>query len=378
MEPMQRPRLFAELPAGLASVSLRLHGGAHCRPPISRMGNKAGYAAVILAALGRRSGTGADRYLWAESDPDVAALLRCYPDAAMLRRVAEIIRGWKDEEPRELWERLRAERKGRNGADGVARYVQLAGANRLIPGAFAVDGRWVNAARDGGSHTDGGVSFGGPEFATDANANACTRLAEYAATVVERFEGMARDVATTGLLGQWSYRRGEPDSGFNAGLLMDREPTDTGGNGAKARTCEQEAGLWTPAANAPGWPIVAVLPRIPEAADIAEWLGTPGDLDGVIVYMDPDYVGTTGYRDTFPRADVVRTALAFDALGALVCVSEAVAVAELVALGWHASEITAGRKGQRRTFARVATEALTMNRAPMHRVATQPGLFAIG
>lgn len=45
-------RLFAELPAGLASVSLRLHGGPNCRPPISRMGNKAGYAEVILAALG--------------------------------------------------------------------------------------------------------------------------------------------------------------------------------------------------------------------------------------------------------------------------------------------------------------------------------------
>ena len=40
---------------------------------------------------------------------DVAALLRCYPDAAMLQRVAEIIRGWADEEPRALWERLRAE-----------------------------------------------------------------------------------------------------------------------------------------------------------------------------------------------------------------------------------------------------------------------------
>jgi hypothetical protein len=94
-------------------VSLRLHGGAYCRPPISRTGNKAGYAEVILAALGLRSGQGADAYVWAEADPDVRALLRAYPDAAMLRRIADIIRGWKDEEPRALWERLRAERKAR-------------------------------------------------------------------------------------------------------------------------------------------------------------------------------------------------------------------------------------------------------------------------
>ena len=51
-----RPRLFVELCAGLASVSLRLQGGARCRPPVSRMGNKAGYSQAILAALGILAG----------------------------------------------------------------------------------------------------------------------------------------------------------------------------------------------------------------------------------------------------------------------------------------------------------------------------------
>jgi hypothetical protein len=113
---MLTPRAVCEFPAGLAAVSLRLHGGRHCRPPISRMGNKQGYAEVILDALGLRSGQGAGAYLWAEADPDVRALLRAYPDAAMLTRIAEIIRGWADEEPRALWERLRAERKARGPA----------------------------------------------------------------------------------------------------------------------------------------------------------------------------------------------------------------------------------------------------------------------
>ena len=77
-----RPRLFCEFPAGLASVSLRLQGGAHCRPPISRMGNKQGYAKLILGTLGLHSGQGAGGYWWAEADADVAALLRIYPDPA--------------------------------------------------------------------------------------------------------------------------------------------------------------------------------------------------------------------------------------------------------------------------------------------------------
>ena len=115
----QKPRLFCEFPAGLAAVSLRLQGGAHCRPPISRCGNKAGYAHTILDALGLRGGQGAAAYWWAEADPDVAALLRIYPDPDALREVARIIRGWAGEEPRALWERLRAERRARGAATGT-------------------------------------------------------------------------------------------------------------------------------------------------------------------------------------------------------------------------------------------------------------------
>lgn len=104
-------------------------------------------------------------------------------------------------------------------------------------------------------------------------------------------------------------------------------------------------------------------------------LGTPGDLEGVVVYKDPDYQGTTGYTATYPRADVVRNALEAAAMGALVMVSEAVAVEELVAHGWHAVDIGHARRGQKRTFARVATEYVTMNREPANRPPKQAGLF---
>ena len=66
--------LFVELCAGTAAVSLRLHGGPHARPPVSRMGAKTGYAHAILHALGLRQGQGSadgTRYLWCEPDPGV-------------------------------------------------------------------------------------------------------------------------------------------------------------------------------------------------------------------------------------------------------------------------------------------------------------------
>jgi hypothetical protein len=360
------------------------------------MGNKAGYAEVILAALGLRSGQGAERYLWAEADDDVAALLRCYPDADMLRRVAEIIRGWKDEEPRALWERLRAERKARAGAEGVARYVQLATSNRLIPGAFAADGRWVNSARDGGSHTDGGVSFGGPDFATPAetNADACHRLAEYATIVsgnrlvnmagpalmntgnggtrhggefatpvgdvAAAFERVAGEVASFQVSSSWSYEQGNTRTGFVG--PGDRRQDTTATATATARLAVG------------GWPPVLVLPTIPEAADVAAWMRTPGDLEDCVVYMDPPYAGTTGYAATLSRDQVVRHARAYAELGAVVAISEA----EVVIPEWDAVEITGGRRGQKRTFSKQQAEWLTMNREPAHRVAVQAGLFAVG
>jgi len=99
---------FIELCAGTAAVSLRLHH-RHARPPVSRMGAKTGYADTILRVLGLRPGQRADRYVWCEPDPGVRLLLHAYRDRELATAAAEIIRGWADEDPRALWERLRAE-----------------------------------------------------------------------------------------------------------------------------------------------------------------------------------------------------------------------------------------------------------------------------
>ena len=131
------------------------------------MGNKQGYADVILDALDLRPGSGADAYLWAEADPDVRALLRAYPDAAMLTRIAEIIRGGADEEPRALWERLLAERNGlpldhpaimaAARATGADVPVCLDPRARMMTGAGEAVGHEAGALLVLGQHVDEGA-----------------------------------------------------------------------------------------------------------------------------------------------------------------------------------------------------------------------------
>ena len=290
---MNRPRLFCEFPAGLAAVSLRLQGGAHCRPPISRCGNKAGFSQTILGVLGLHSGQGAGAYWWAEADPDVAALLRIYPDPDALREVARIIRGWAGEEPRALWERLRAERRARGAAAGTAEWCVLRAWSVKSDESFY---RGPNNT-SGGVHDRGALTISGLADRADRLANS--------------------------------------------------------------------------AISAP----VRVSPRIPTAAEVATAIGTPGDLEGCIIYMDPPYAGTTGYTADLSREEVVAHARDFASLGATVAISEAEAIPELVRSGWYSVEITGGRAGQKRTFSKQQREIITMNKQPQYTVPTQSSLF---
>ena len=278
--------LFVELCAGLAAVSIALQGGRDARPPVSRMGNKRGYAEAILWACGLRQGQGAQRFLWCEPDPGCAAMLRAYGRPEVLRRAAEIIRGWADEDPRKLWERLRAEGPIRNDSAGeVARWA------------------WC-AVRS---------------------------------------------------------RKSEPRHGFQ--VAQSNSPGHVGG---------LNYGPTTPATRlnvVPSFPSVTVTP---DARDI-----DPPDLPaGSVVFIDPPYVGTTGYGHDLPRADVVAMARRWKAAGALVCISEQEPIPELVADGWHTLDITDARRGQKRTFSKQQAEWLTMSAAPRWRGAQQPGLFS--
>ena len=156
------PRLLVEPFCGMAALSFGCMGA---KPPISWMGGKAGYIRVLMELLGLSRHHPPAAYIWGDVGPNVAALAclsgaggdardvagwlttcrrswkgqpecgflpretiigpkshagdwRYAPDAPAedvaplpLPRAAEvaaIIRGWKDEEPRALWTRLKA------------------------------------------------------------------------------------------------------------------------------------------------------------------------------------------------------------------------------------------------------------------------------
>jgi hypothetical protein len=98
----------------------------------------------------------------------------------------------------------------------------------------------------------------------------------------------------------------------------------------------------------------------PTADEAAAWLGTPGDLRGAVVVLDPPYVGATRYEATCPRAEVVALAEDFRRLGAQVVVCEAEALPELLTNGWHALDLRAA------THTTGKPEWLTCSEPPHH------------
>jgi hypothetical protein len=340
--------LFVELTAGLGSVSLRLQGGPHCRPPVSRMGNKAGYAGAILEVLGLRSGQGAESFLWCEPDDGCRALLQAYPQPEVLRAAAEIIRSWADEDPRELWERLRAEGPIR-GADGgeVARYV-LIGAWAFRQGD-ASSGFHPLRAYGSVWRSKTGPDGQAPPLTASKVASKCEAVA---ASEIARW---ARITTSNRLINL------DPQTWRNTGQGGTTHGGEDFSTGAEdlARGFEPSASTWPP---------------VTVCADAREV--EPGELpEGTVAYMDPPYQGTTGYGNDLPRAEVVELARRWADAGAGVCISEAEALPELMADGWHSVEITGCRKGQKRTFSKQQREFLTLNRAPAWRPSTTLDLF---
>ena len=351
--------LFVELCAGTAALSLRLHH-PRARPPVSRMGAKTGYADVILRCMGLRPGQGSadgTRYLWCEPDKGVRLLLHAYRDRALALAAAEVIRGWKDEEPRALWERLRAEGPAvcpPVDAREVARAARLLTANRLIN----LDPEtWRNTG-------EGGTTHGGAEFCTDAAAlaDAVGGVPEVPGAVVDDARAVdPREVARCAVVGQWAYRRMEPNSGWCSVRVPKADEPIEAGDRKPARNIAADIG--------------ASLDLPATLTDDARAVHPPQLLHGVVVYIDPPYVGTTGYAHRFPRSEWLPIVRRWAEAGALVVVSEARRILPLLAEGWHAVEITGERKGQKRTFSKQQREWLTMSRAPAWRPSEQMGLF---
>lgn len=422
--------LFVELCAGTAALSLRLHRDG-ARPPVSRMGAKTGYADVILRILGLTPGQRAAAYLWCEPDPGVRLLLHAYRDAGLARAAAAIIRSWAAEDPRALWERLRAEGPPRlpdEGADAgevarwaylsdmafrqgepesgyrddtltysrggrgkpqhgairnatrtdalptlpatiapdarlidpreVARYAQIVASNRLIHTAWSdAEGRWVNTG-------DGGATFGGPAFASPPERTAeglDAAPADLPAVVApDARELDPREVARWTWVATRSWKAA-PEHGFKEAAYP-VSPEHTGGAFRYLPTTpahQVEANTGLPAIIAPD----------------ARTIDPPTLPPGTVAYMDPPYVNTTGYANDLPRAEVVTLARRWAAAGAIVAISEAEPIPELVTEGWHAVRIDAERVGNKRTFSKQQAEWLTLSQPPAWVPAVQASLF---
>lgn len=330
---MYRVPVFIELCAGTAALSLRL-ARSKARPPVSRMGAKTGYADAILSRMGLQAGQGADGYLWCEPDAGVRLLLHAYTDRRLARAAAEVVRGWAEEEPRALWERLKAE--------GPVRAVEA----REVA-------RWVNVQ----ARTD---NFGGFAAPVDDNPGrtgwrghgpGCECLAERFDALPELLARLMPDASEVDPreVARWSIVTGnsvEKRPGVDPHWFT--RPTGEGQKSAGAYAADLDA--------------LPELPGciVPDATEVK-----PARLPkGSWVYIDPPYVGTTGYAHDLPRAEVVRLARLWRDAGAHVAISEAEPIAELVADGWHAHELTTERVGQKRTFSKQQREWLTMTRAP--------------
>jgi hypothetical protein len=249
------------------------------------MGAKTGYADVILRCLGLYPGQGANHYLFCEPDPGVRLLLHAYRDRELATAAADIIRSWKDEEPRALWERLRAE---------------------------------------------------GPAVCPPVEP---------------------REVARWAVRAGWAYEQGNVKTGY-AG------PGGTSGDGRP--DCARRAEL------------LLRVPTLPATiADDARKMDPPKLAPGVVVYIDPPYQGTTGYGKgrEFPRSEWIPVVRRWRDAGALVVVSEAEPIPELVADGWHTVRIDGERRGQKRTFSKQQAEWLTMSEPPKWRPSVQGRLF---
>jgi len=345
--------------AGMAGVSFWTLG---CKPPISWMGGKSGYSRVIAELLGLSRLNPPRAYVWGDVGPNIAAIaclfgaagsaeevarylavaFRSFPGqeagagfkdyeghAAKGTRgapsepwgtlagltgaipsprapeVAAIIRGWRDEEPRALWTRLKA-----------AGWPSL-----LLPEGSG--GRWLGPV--------GVVEVAAWLFCADT-----------------------------------AYVRGQPDeNGVNADSLL-------GCKGYKGGGAKQPAVQRIP-------PQVEALPTKPPM--VACWQGRAEDirlperLDGWVLYCDPPYENTTGYKyGGCPRETVLRLALDWSARGATVAISEAVRLDDALP-GWYAVQIDGERVGQKRTFSKQQHEWVTMNRKPVVVPGVQASLF---
>ena len=283
---MTRPRAYLELFAGGAACALALLGGASVVPPVGYMGGKRKLASVILGAAGLHIGQGAERLLLVDAGEWGGVWQEILRDG---RGLADRMLAWVGCDPSDLWRDLAAAGRPDDPQERAAAYLWLQG-----------------------------------------RAASCTPV-WWQAGLPDPPRGVARQATA----------RGER-------LVMADKPGRPAQRAQEKGRCSVGSGIMRPSTVAhriikahAALSVVDVLVRRshPTADEVATWLETPGDLRGVVVVLDPPYVGATRYEATCSRAEVVTLADDYRRLGAMVFVCEAEAIPELLATGWHALDL---------------------------------------
>ena len=307
--------LLIELCAGTAALSWGLAG---MKFPVSRMGSKAGYFYALASSLGLRVGDiPRGGFLLNEPDQELARTLALLASPGGAAAVAEVIRSWIP--------------CPAGHAEGGAWCLECA--------------TWTNGADTPPEHPEEHIErkrdgtarrwASGPSTGKQDARRLWERLRK------ERPEASPERVGAW--LGElmWIDRSG----GFNLygiGTGENRRPRRAGMLGDRLD-------------NLAPLPASVLCGR-------AEDVPTPPDCSRVLCYIDPPYLNTTGYAHGFDRAAVVAVARRWAEAGAHVVISEAEAIPELIADGWHFVDIADARIGQRRTFSKQQREVLTSNR----------------
>lgn len=338
-----RPRIWFETCAGSAAVALRLVGGPNANPPIGYQGSKRGYARAILAALGLRQGLGAGE-VWLSDPGPWGSCWAVLTQPGMAEAVAGVIRSWEGEEPRALWERLRAQGWG-----------EMETAEEV--GAWT----WCHARSKWSlpvSETSGVLDE--PSGDTSHPLNGHRTVTDEA--IASRVEAVARWLAIQGgAYGGYDVTVKPPTPDHNrrpGGVHPGTWPNDI---------TDRLSSLPVP---------VPVRVRHGSALDVP----IPDDCTDCVVYADPSYkhpngTPTTGYRENIYAEDLRPYLLEWSRRGATVAISDARPNADLMGEGWVSFRIDSERVGQKRTFSAQQTEWLTMNREPAWRPSVQQGLF---
>lgn len=396
---------WAEPFAGAAACTLRLVGGRDLAPPVAWMGGKRRLARAILDAMGVPE-TPPSRVLLADAGPwGWVWPLLLEPESAAA--VARVLRSWAGEHPRDLWQRLAAQPPAEDLHERAAQWLWLQARSasgvpiwwdgwrlrvegRSVPQStwdlYGEEnaGRWRAADHGTGRDTTAGQSGRGEPAGWLASDGRGEPRRAGARAVGGRWEKGNEDGRVQpagngqrGAAGSWRFdaRPGDlapdraagqagrtSDPGWRMGEEQKKALRGTRTLSEKGTSRGKTGGMVNPVTIADRAESIAGA-----FADVAATVHH-GDARGLepgpgFCYLDPPYVGATGYGWDLPRGQVLELARRWADAGAVVAVSEA---EPLEIEGWHHVELT--REGGK-------PEWLTLSRPPARLPERQGALF---